>query len=163
MWRIKNQPSNSTSCDDNALRMLVGPCDRHITLMASSGVFIFNLGLRFEGLFWGRYILKGQIAFEGHWRLQSWTLVPPLMARPGKEGGEEGGCLKGEGGLQISIQTPKCRQEVLKYKAAEPLTCAWERGAAAITGLGMVVAVKGVVSRRRSTGTRLGWEESATN
>jgi hypothetical protein len=28
----------------------------------------------FEGLFGERYILKGQIAFEGHWRLQSWTL-----------------------------------------------------------------------------------------
>ena len=25
--------------------------------------------------FWERYILKGQIAFEGHWRLQSWTLI----------------------------------------------------------------------------------------
>ena len=37
-------------------------------------VFICNLGLHFEGLFWERYILKGQIMFEGFWRLQSWTL-----------------------------------------------------------------------------------------
>ena len=34
-----------------------------------------NLGLHFEGLFWERYILKGQIALEGHWRLQSSTLL----------------------------------------------------------------------------------------
>ena len=40
----------------------------------SSDTFIFNLGLRFKELFWERYILKGQIMFEGHWRLQSWTL-----------------------------------------------------------------------------------------
>jgi hypothetical protein len=33
---------------------------------SSDVVFIFNLGLRFEGLFGERYILKGQIAFEGH-------------------------------------------------------------------------------------------------
>ena len=44
-------------------------------LRTSSDVFIFNLGLRSEGLFWERYILKGQIVFERHWRLQSWTLV----------------------------------------------------------------------------------------
>ena len=31
-------------------------------------------GLRFEGFLWERYILKGQISFEGHWRLQPWTL-----------------------------------------------------------------------------------------
>ena len=34
----------------------------------------FQSGLRFEGLFWERYILKGQIVFEGHWGHQSWTL-----------------------------------------------------------------------------------------
>ena len=34
----------------------------------------FQLRLHFEGLFWERYILKGQIMFEGHWGLQSWTL-----------------------------------------------------------------------------------------
>jgi len=39
----------------------------------SNDIFIFNMGLRFEGLFWERYTLKGQIVFEKHWRLQSWT------------------------------------------------------------------------------------------
>ena len=34
----------------------------------------FEFGLSLERLFWERYVLKGQIAFEGHWRLQSWTL-----------------------------------------------------------------------------------------
>ena len=48
---------------------------RHIILRTSSDIFISNLGLRFEGLFWEKCILKGQITFEGHWRLQSWTLT----------------------------------------------------------------------------------------
>jgi hypothetical protein len=34
--------------------------------------FHFQFGVAL--LFWERYILKGQIAFQGHWRLQSWTL-----------------------------------------------------------------------------------------
>ena len=72
MWRNRNQPSNSTSCGDKC-PTFVGSCGGHIILRASSDVFIFNLGLHFEGLFWGRYTLKGQIVFEGHWRLQSWT------------------------------------------------------------------------------------------
>ena len=38
----------------------------------------FQFGLRFEGLFWERYILKCQITFEGHWRLQSWTPAPMI-------------------------------------------------------------------------------------
>ena len=75
MWRIKNQPSNSTSCSDNALRF-VSSCGGLSMFRTSSDVFIFNMGLRFKGLFWERYILKGQIAFEGHWRLQSWKLQP---------------------------------------------------------------------------------------
>jgi hypothetical protein len=37
-----------------------------IILRTLSDVFIFDLGLRFEGLFGERYILKHQIAFEGH-------------------------------------------------------------------------------------------------
>ena len=53
---------------------LVGSCDMHIILRTSSDIFVLNLRLYFEGLLWGRYVLKGQIAFEGHWRLQSWTL-----------------------------------------------------------------------------------------
>ena len=38
--------------------------------------------LHFEGLFWKRYklILKGQIVFEGHWSLQSWTLASTWMS-----------------------------------------------------------------------------------
>ena len=36
-------------------------------------------GCVLKGLFWERYILKGQIAFEGHWRLQSWTLTASSM------------------------------------------------------------------------------------
>ena len=55
--------------------MLVGSCGGHIILRTSSEVFIFNLGLHFEGLFWERCILKGQIMFEGHWKLQSYTLL----------------------------------------------------------------------------------------
>ena len=73
MWRIKNQPSNSTSCNDNTLRLLVLVVGRYIENFTCH--LHFNLGLRFEGLFWERYILKGQIAFKGHWRLQYWTLL----------------------------------------------------------------------------------------
>ena len=74
MWRIKNQASNSTSHSGNALRLAVlvaGKLDWGLQVMSSFS----SLGLRFEGLFWERYILKGQIALEGHWKLQSWTLV----------------------------------------------------------------------------------------
>jgi len=74
MWRIKNQSSYSTSCSDNSLRLVVVVCGQ-IVSRTSSDIFIFILGLRFGGLFWEMYILKGQIAFKGHWRLQSWTLV----------------------------------------------------------------------------------------
>ena len=54
----------------------MGSCGGQIILRTSSDVFIFNLGLCFEGLFWERCILKGWIACEGHCRLQSWTLIP---------------------------------------------------------------------------------------
>ena len=56
MWRIENQPSNFTSCSDNALRLLVLVAE--IVFTASSEVFVFKSGLRSEGLFWERYILK---------------------------------------------------------------------------------------------------------
>jgi hypothetical protein len=56
--RIKNQPSNSTSCSDNALQ-LVGSCDGQIISRIASGVFNSNLGMCFEGLFWERYIFEG--------------------------------------------------------------------------------------------------------
>ena len=74
-YNVKNWESNSTSCSDKC-PTLVGSCGGHSLWRTSSDVFLFNLRLRFEGLFWERYILKGQIAFEGHWRLQSWTLDP---------------------------------------------------------------------------------------
>ena len=59
--KIKNQPSNSTSCSDNALRLLVLVADK-LYLRISSDVFIFNMGLRYEGLFWARGI---------YWRAKS--------------------------------------------------------------------------------------------
>jgi hypothetical protein len=65
MWSIKNQPSNSISYSNNVIRLLVLVVHGHIILRTSSDVFIFYLGLRFEGLFWERYILKGRI---GVWR-----------------------------------------------------------------------------------------------
>jgi hypothetical protein len=73
MWKIKNQPSSSTFRSDNALRLLILVVGRlyYRGLQVTSS---FQLGLRFEGLFWERNTLKGQIAFEGHWRLQSCTL-----------------------------------------------------------------------------------------
>ena len=45
----------------------------------------FQFGVEFlEGLFWERYILKDQIASEGHWRLQSWTLSLCLILQKPK-------------------------------------------------------------------------------
>jgi hypothetical protein len=58
MWGIKNQPSNSTSCNDNALRLFVLGVGRlHWGLQVTSSSF--SIG----------------VAFERHWRLQSWTLT----------------------------------------------------------------------------------------
>ena len=75
MWGIMNQPSNSTSMYSQH-PTLVGSCAGHNISRTSSNTFIFNVGLHFKWLFWVSYILKGQIAFEGHWRLQCWTLTP---------------------------------------------------------------------------------------
>ena len=74
MRRFKNHPSNSTSCIWQC-PTFVGSCAKQSISRTSSDVLIFNLGLRIEGLFWERYILRGQIAFGGHWGLQSWTLI----------------------------------------------------------------------------------------
>ena len=53
MWRIKNQASNSTSCSDDALlRLLVLVAGKSYRGLNLSDVFISNLELRFEGLFW---------------------------------------------------------------------------------------------------------------
>ena len=68
--KIKNQPSNSTSCSDNALRFLVSYGGQNM-LRTSNDLYIFNSGLRFEGL---RYILKSQITSERHWT-STWTLL----------------------------------------------------------------------------------------
>ena len=55
--------------------MLVGSYGGQIKLRTSSDIFVFSLGLRFwRVVLRERYTLKGQIAFEGHSRLQSWTL-----------------------------------------------------------------------------------------
>ena len=82
MRSVKNQPSNSTSCSDNVLRLLVlmiaGKVYSWLQVMSS----FCNLGLHFEGLFRERYILEGQIAFEGHWRLQFLTLVVTSQPNP---------------------------------------------------------------------------------
>ena len=64
--KIKNQPSNSTSCSDNALRLLILVADiLYLGLRVTSSFLIWGCVLKgcFESL---RYILKGQITFEGH-------------------------------------------------------------------------------------------------
>ena len=62
MWRRKNQPSNFTSCSDDALRLLC----------LVTGILYWGLQAMSSYLIWG-CALKGY--FEGHWRLQSWTLT----------------------------------------------------------------------------------------
>ena len=60
MWRIKNQPSNSTSCSDNALRLLVlvlGTLNWGLQVMSSFSI-------------WG-CILKGYFEREIFWRAKS--------------------------------------------------------------------------------------------
>ena len=56
MWRMTNQPSNSTSCSDNALRLLVLVTGRlHWGLQVTSSFFIWGCVLKgcFErGIFW---------------------------------------------------------------------------------------------------------------
>ena len=56
----------------------VGSCGGHMMLRTSSDVFILNLRLRFEGVILKEVYFEGQIAFEGYWRLQSWTLLGSL-------------------------------------------------------------------------------------
>ena len=46
-------------CTHNTLDLLVLVAGILYILRTLSDVFIFNLGLRYEGLFWGRYVLKG--------------------------------------------------------------------------------------------------------
>jgi hypothetical protein len=80
MWRVKYQPSNFTSCGDNALYTLVGACGGKIQIVSkiSSDIFIFSiwscvLKECFErGIFWkAKSCLKGIEDFNlEHW-LQS--------------------------------------------------------------------------------------------
>ena len=82
MHRIKNQSSNSTSCSDDALRLSVLVVGRLYWGLQVTSSFC-NLGLRFEGLFWKRYIYSESP--NRIWRLQSWTLMTPPasgLARP---------------------------------------------------------------------------------
>ena len=83
MWYIFPVECDEKRIDHQTLLLVVTmPCacwflwrTNHIEDFQVTSSFC-NLGLRFEGLFGERYyILKGQITFEGHWRLQSWTLV----------------------------------------------------------------------------------------
>ena len=79
VWRIKNQPSNYTSCSDNPLRLLVlVACKLHWGLQVTSSFWI--CGCILKGCFLERYILKGQVVFEWHWRPQSWTLLSSLLS-----------------------------------------------------------------------------------
>ena len=90
MWRIKNQPSNFTSCSDNALRLLV-----LVAGIVYWGfqviVFIFNLGCIVKGcfkrgLFWRpKSRLKGIEDFN----LKHWSSMHALTKR-GFESGERG-------------------------------------------------------------------------
>ena len=64
MWRIKNQPSNSTSCSDNALRLLVlmaGTLNWGLQVMSSFSIWGCVLKGYFErGIFWrAKLHLKG--------------------------------------------------------------------------------------------------------
>ena len=65
MRGIKNQPYDSSSYSDNALRLLVLVAGiSYWGLQVTSSFSIW--GFRFEGLFCERYVLKGQVTFEGH-------------------------------------------------------------------------------------------------
>jgi len=75
MWRIKNQPSNSNSCSNNALRLLILVAGRlYWRLQVASSFSIWGCVLKgcFErGIIWR----ADSCSIEGHWRLQSWTLM----------------------------------------------------------------------------------------
>ena len=60
MWRIKNQPSNSTSCSDNALHLLV--------LMM--GILYWGLQVTSSFSIWG-CILKGCFERGIFWKAES--------------------------------------------------------------------------------------------
>jgi hypothetical protein len=72
-YQIKNQPSYSTSCNDNTLHLLV-----LVTGIFYWGLQVTQFGvvLSFKGCFERGKLYP--IAFEGHRRLQSWTLASVL-------------------------------------------------------------------------------------
>ena len=79
MWISKNQPSNSTSSSHNALHLLVfvgGKLYRGLQVTSSFSIW----GCILKGCFESGIILKGQITFEEHWRLESCT--PDTMVFP---------------------------------------------------------------------------------
>ena len=87
---------NSTSWSDTSCPTLVSSCSRRSISRTPSDIFIFNSGLRFEGLFWARYIVKGWITYEGHsktsilntaWEVRSYTILMPSL--PGQAGGQQ--------------------------------------------------------------------------
>ena len=61
--------------------MLVGSGSGHITLRTSSDVFIFNMGLCSEGLFWMRYTLKAKSRLKGieDFNLEHWPCSSALQ------------------------------------------------------------------------------------
>ena len=74
MWKkIKNQPSNSTSCSDNALARLLVLVVGQVT--SSFSIWCCVL----KGCFERGIFSNGQIAFEEHWRLQSWTMLASML------------------------------------------------------------------------------------
>ena len=74
MWRIKNQPSNSTSCSDNALRLLVLVAGKlYWGLQVTSSFSIWGCVLKgcFErGIFW-----RAKLRLKGIEDFNLWTLL----------------------------------------------------------------------------------------
>ena len=76
MWRIKNQSSTVTP-----LLVVIMPHTCWFLLRVEyvedyQWCLHFQFGIPFWRVVLREvYILKGQIMFEGHWRLQSWTLI----------------------------------------------------------------------------------------
>jgi hypothetical protein len=72
---IKTQPSNCTSYSDNALHLLV---------LVTCNFYWELWGCVSKGCFERGIFSKSQIAFEGHWRLQSRTLVGVMKPNSGQ-------------------------------------------------------------------------------
>ena len=81
MWKIKNQPSNSTSCRDSALHLLVLVAGILCWgLQVTPSFWIWGCVLR--GFFWrARSRSKGIEDFN----LENWSQVPLVLASPNME------------------------------------------------------------------------------